>query len=398
MKIFTDRANNLTIRTYGDGEVDLPTLDDVVELTYYDQNGLIEIRRKSDHSAKLIPCDDADTLIRVLTAAEPSRETANGRVGKSAAVKNKPCKADGNSGKAPESIDYSAFDVDPDTGEVIEPRRSYEGLRRSWKRQCEYAKSSACWRLTRFCTCTVDTKPTYSQLNTIVAAFCKWLVRNYTDLLDNCFIFLEPCGDGSWHVHFLIAMLDRPLTFDDEVKIKEWWARKNTKPCDDQVQFAEPFESVDDLLRVLDYLKPTSMKKRHRIKHYPQSCQPMRHIGNVVEPNKALAKFEVAKEILGEEKQERRRAVEVKQTDTGVMLYSCQEYLFVSRIATADSGKVDCFRCKDGELKERYEFGSLIKYRECICAENPACPNYGRCELCAAQYTSFCEICIFNSA
>ena len=269
MKIFTDRANNLTIRTYGDGEVDLPTLDDVVELTYYDQNGLIEIRRKSDHSAKLIPCDDADTLIRVLTAAEPSRETANGRVGKSAAVKNKPCKADGNSGKAPESIDYSAFDVDPDTGEVIEPRRSYEGLRRSWKRQCEYAKSSACWRLTRFCTCTVDTKPTYSQLNTIVAAFCKWLVRNYTDLLDNCFIFLEPCGDGSWHVHFLIAMLDRPLTFDDEVKIKEWWARKNTKPCDDQVQFAEPFESVDDLLRVLDYLKPTSMKKRHRIKHYP---------------------------------------------------------------------------------------------------------------------------------
>lgn len=235
-----------------------------------------------------------------------------------------------NNSETLEATNVGTFTIDPETGEVLELSRDYDGLRRSWKLQCEYAKSSACWRLTRFCTCTVDTKPTYSELNTIVAAFCKWLTRNYTDLLDNCFIFLEPCDDGSWHVHFLIAMIDKPLTFDDEVKIKEWWARKNTKPCDDQVQFAEPFESVDDLLRVLDYLNPTSKKKRHRIKNYPQSCQPMRHIGNVVEPNKALTKFEIAKTILREEKTERRNAIEIEQTNTGVLLYSCKEYLFVA--------------------------------------------------------------------
>lgn len=345
MKTINDVLNNHTIRLYLPSEVlSLPTLNEDVEVNYYPANDLICIRlkNKSSYSEKLIPCNDTDTLIKELRKLAPKKtkanskntkaknENTNAQSGNDDKGENKTCDysdtpsksaleaVENNNSETLEATNVGTFTIDPETGEVLELSRDYDGLRRSWKLQCEYAKSSACWRLTRFCTCTVDTKPTYSELNTIVAAFCKWLTRNYTDLLDNCFIFLEPCDDGSWHVHFLIAMIDKPLTFDDEVKIKEWWARKNTKPCDDQVQFAEPFESVDDLLRVLDYLNPTSKKKRHRIKNYPQSCQPMRHIGNVIEPNKALTKFEIAKTILREEKTERRNAIEIEQTNTGV--------------------------------------------------------------------------------
>ena len=428
MKKIVDAANNRTIYLACRGEVQLPDLGDDVEVTYLAANDLIEIRCPSTPSTKLIPCADKDALIKALTAVAQTKPQTkaktktnskkqtedepcdnSGILPVAATEKSEPCdnsgfssvatneKADNDSSKAADFEDIGKFTVDLETGEVIELSRDYDGLRRSYNRQKRQVLNCAPYQTTRWSICTTDTKPTYDQMNKLATAFTECLKDHYgKDNVMN-FKFLEPCEDGSWHSNFLTNFINGvPSDFEDFTK--KWWRRKNTKDCDEQVVVKDAFESVDDLLRVLDYLNPTSKKKRHLIKYYPKGCQPMRHSGgNVTEPNKATITFEVAKTILGKEKPERRTYVEVEQTDTKFTLYTCSTFLFVANLRTentsdsksdaiANDGKTDWFTCKHNDGK----------YKCDTCPKRETCNKRDRCEEhCIGFDTRFCRGCIW---
>ncbi len=213
--------------------------------------------------------------------------------------------------------------VDKETGEVIDKIRTGESLHRSWYRQKDLVFNNASWKKSLFITATLDSKPTYDAMNKVTATFAKWLKRKYSEL--KCgFIFLEPCEDGSWHVHLIVALNNTPLHF--EANVIKWWNKHNTKLCDKQIKI-RPFSDVDDLIRTVYYLDPNCQKKRHRAKFYPVSGQPMRHFGGVEEPNRVLTDFEKIKEIVGSEKPAMRKSFEVR-TDDNTLLFSIAEYYF----------------------------------------------------------------------
>lgn len=182
---------------------------------------------------------------------------------------------------------------------------------------CECGKSI-------FGTFTIDSKPTYDALNKITATFCKCLRRKFGGRLRCGFIFLEPCKDGSWHLHMIIAFFDE-VSEDDDAQIIKWWRKKNTKYCNEQIEI-EHIETFERLKKIVEYLNPNSKQKRDRVKHYPVSSQPIRHFGKIEPPNEVLTEEKIAKEIAGNELPAMRKKVEIDLEN--ITLFSKSEYFF----------------------------------------------------------------------
>lgn len=230
----------------------------------------------------------ADTFIKQLFASKP-KQSAKDKTNK----KNGNNSADNIDNK--DIITCDGYKFDSKTGEVIKKIRPLESLRRSWFRQKDYIYNNASYDKSLFVTATLDTKPTYDELNKIVTKYIRRLKYKYADKLNCGFIFLEPCGDGSWHVHFILTF-EKIIPIDFEEITEKWWSKYNIKQSDEQVEIQD-ITTVDDLIRIVNYLNPTSEKKRVRAKYYPVSGQPIRRFGTVEAPNKALMNFETAKKL-----------------------------------------------------------------------------------------------------
>ncbi len=147
--------------------------------------------------------------------------------------------------------------------------------------------------------------------------------------------------------------------------------------------------TFDDLERVLDYIDLTSNKKDNteekmtkceRTRYYPLFSQPMRSFGNVTESVNVLVPKKVADEIIKEEYDngKRRKRTEIIESNTGEMLWSCEEFVFLCHFP-----KQNYFTCKDGNCA--------------TCYRRDGCTHYGKCKYCFAECTRFCDGCVYDT-
>lgn len=338
MNVYHNNNTGQTIKISYGYEVELPQNTDIVQVVYYEANSVIEIVKQSVYSCKLHECQNAEELVHNLTEKkkQQKRKTNNqSNIEKKKEDCKKPkCKSVANKKYDISYLDNSEINenciakdgyvIDANV-EIVSEYRTNDSLRRSYNRQRELIFNSCKSDKSIFATFTVDSKPTYEQMNRLTGNFCKWLKRKFDDGLKCGFIFLEPCEDGSWHLHMIIAFNDE-ISETDNAQIIKWWRKKNKKYCDEQVEI-ENIETFDRLKKFVDYLNPNSKKKRHRAKYYPVSGQPMRHFGNVSKPNKILTKQENAKEIAGNEMPAMRKKVEILDSENAT-IFQKSEYFF----------------------------------------------------------------------
>ena len=155
--------------------------------------------------------------------------------------------------------------------------------------------------------------------------YTKQIKRRFKDEFQCSSIFLEPHHNGSWHVHFIIGFIENiPENFENETK--KWWAKYNNHPTTNQVK-VQRFRSLQDLINCVNYLNPANVeKKKSRVKYYPKSAQPIRHFGEVSEPNRALTDWETAKKVVGFDEPTTRKKLEIYDIETSDLLYQRSTY------------------------------------------------------------------------
>lgn len=223
-------------------------------------------------------------------------------------------------------IDYST--IDTETGELFSCRTS-KSLHLTWVHVGEEIMASYKWDKCLFITCTMASRPSYDEMNHLATGFINRLKKQFRDDFQGIHKFLEPCDDGSWHVHYIACFHDIPETF--EKWAKRWWARKQGYDNPKQVE-VRAITSQGDLEAIIRYLNPCSAKKEHRIPHYQKNCQCMRGYGDYAMPTIAICEYDVAKKIVGHEDPTKRKNIRVIDADTNVELYYRIEYHFTGYI------------------------------------------------------------------
>lgn len=226
----------------------------------------------------------------------------------------------------PLESDYDVIDLE--TGELFSCRTS-KSLHLTWITVAKQILASYKWDKCLFITCTMASRPDYNEMNHLATGFVNRLKKQFRDDFQGIHKFLEPCDDGSWHVHYIACFHQFPETF--EKWAKRWWALKQGYKSDIQV-FIRKFNNKEDLINTIKYLDPTSTKKAHRVPFYPKNCQCMRGYGDYAMPTTAISYFEVAKKIVGQEDPTKRKNIRVIDADTGVQVYYRIEYCFTANI------------------------------------------------------------------
>lgn len=167
---------------------------------------------------------------------------------------------------------YHGYCCNDETGEVEYQFRGLEKLRRDYRVKAEEMRQHIMEGVSIFGTFSSDRKYSADQIKKIgSSAFQKWLKRKYrnTDRKDLVYwvIVFEPCNDGSWHFHFILSFKNEvPADFSKE--FAEWAQKYNDKPCAEQTK-VEELPTKYDVIRVINYLDPTSEKKKARAIFYP---------------------------------------------------------------------------------------------------------------------------------
>lgn len=328
-------------------EVTLPDNADNVEITHYAKNELLCIKRKSHYSEKIKVCCDTDTLINELTKTSSKKFCNNSDNHKkccdnSADTSTKKVREKGNKkscNNSPElenCIEKNGAIIDVETGEIIERCRPQDSMRKSWYRAKEHILNSVDWCTALFITIALDTKPNYDEMSNLASGYTTYIKTPFKGHFEYGVTFLEPCEDGSWHVHLIIGFKDFiPDIFEE--KTKKWWAKRNKNKSATALEFQtkfQLFDSLDDMIKVINYLNPTSKKKKDRMKYYPLSSQPIRSFGKTSEPKKAITTYETAKKITGSEKPAMRKKVTVIDAEIKAVLFEVSEYYFDCNIIT----------------------------------------------------------------
>lgn len=353
MKSYYNKDTNCIVQAYFGNEVTLPNNSDEVEVIHYAKNNLLCSKKKTCYSDKLKKCNDVKALIDELTRTSEKKKHCNNSdiqnsnekkfcdnsentVTKKVKVKDNKnnCNNSDNSPELENCIEKSEVVIDMETGEIVERCRPKNSLRKSWYRAKEYILNSIDWRTALFITVALDIKPNYDEMSNLASGYTTYLKTPFKGQYECGVTFLEPCEDGSWHAHLIIGFKDSiPEIFGE--RTKKWWKKHNNNKTKTVLEFQtkfQLFDSCDDLIKVINYLNPTSKKKRDRIKYYPLSSQPIRKFGKISEPKKAITDFETAKKIAGSEKPAMRKKVTVIDAEIKAVLFAVSEYYFASNI------------------------------------------------------------------
>ena len=334
-KSILQQADNVKVDvTTGEYCADLPGEKAKVMVEYYPAIGK-SVVIASNMLKKAKHFKNADDLACYLLDkhSQPKRKpaTVSKRAGNSSAKKTTVENAKSNASacdnvNADADVDYSTVDVE--TGELFNCRTS-KSLHLTWVHVAKEIIASYEWDKCLFLTCTLARKPTYSEMNHVATGFINRLKKQYKDEFKAIHKFLEPCEDGSWHVHYIACFHDIPEMF--EKWAKRWWARKQGYDNPQQVVIRK-ITSQDELEAIIRYLNPCSAKKEHRIAFYPKNCQCMRGYGDYAMPVVATCTYGTAKKIVGNEMPTRRKNIRVIDADTNIELYYRIEYHFTSNI------------------------------------------------------------------
>ncbi len=159
----------------------------------------------------------------------------------------------------PLESDYDVIDLE--TGELLNCRTS-KSLHLTWITVAKQILASYKWDKCLFITCTMASRPDYNEMNHLATGFVNRLKKQFKEEFQGIHKFLEPCDDGSWHVHYIACFHQFPETF--EKWAKRWWALKQGYKSDIQT-FVRKFNNEEDLINTIKYLDPTSTKKAHRV-------------------------------------------------------------------------------------------------------------------------------------
>lgn len=334
-KSIQQQDNNVKIDvTTGEYCADLPTGKTKVIVEYYPAIGKSVVMVSNLHK-RAKRCKNADELAKhLLTPANKATKVLSA-TDKSTAKANKPVVsvAEGDSSNIADTVDNNVADidystVDTETGELFSCRTS-KSLHLTWVHVGKEIMASYKWDKCLFITCTMASRPSYDEMNHLATGFVNRLKKQFRDEFQGVHKFLEPCDDGSWHVHYIACFHEIPEMF--EKWAKRWWARKQSYDNPKQVE-VRAITSQGDLEATIRYLNPCSAKKEHRIPHYPKNCQCMRGYGDYAMPTIAICEYDVAKKIVGHEDPTRRKNIRVIDADTNVELYYRIEYHFTGYI------------------------------------------------------------------
>lgn len=234
---------------------------------------------------------------------------------------------------------YHGFCSANETGKVEYQFRGLAKLRRDYRTKAEEMREHIMEGASIFGTFSSDRKYSADQIKKIGSgAFQKWIKRKYRNAerkdLRYWVIVFEPCNDGSWHFHFILTFKNEvPADFSKE--FAEWAKKYNNKPCEHQT-LVEPLGTKRDVLSVINYLDPTSEKKKDLAVFYPPRFRNIIINGNRKTPKPLLGTGEMFSEVfekLGLEfVPELSKKYSLVDEDTSEVIYEpCEMWFYVDK-------------------------------------------------------------------
>lgn len=214
--------------TTGEYCADLPTGKTKVMVKYYPALGKSVVMISNLHK-RAKRCKNADELAKhLLTPANKATRKVLNTTDKSTTKADKPAVSVAKSDSinvtdavcddiddSVADIDYST--IDTETGELFSCRTS-KSLHLTWVHVGEEIMASYKWDKCLFITCTMASRPSYDEMNHLATGFINRLKKQFRDDFQGIHKFLEPCDDGSWHVHYIACFHDIPETFEKWAK------------------------------------------------------------------------------------------------------------------------------------------------------------------------------------
>lgn len=202
--------------------------------------------------------------------------------------------------------------------------KGYESARSSWS-----AKKWECLNSVDYlkaCEITLGTyvKQSFKSINNAVSRLIKRKLFEKYPNLKNAFKFCEPYKGNGWHVHLIISFNDEIPADLYETVLGSWKNRiipsEDSFKTDEYLVKIRTFTEKEQLVKVLDYLNPTSTKKRERLKYYPFKVRAMESYGDVQKKHKKV--LSNVSETLGVTKIEYkslRKEIEILRASTTVI-------------------------------------------------------------------------------
>lgn len=143
------------------------------------------------------------------------------------------------------------------------------------------------------------------------------------------FKFAEPYEKNGWHAHLIISFYDEiPADLYDTI-LTSWKKRivpsADSLKTDKHLVVMRTFSSFDEFVKVLDYLNPTSKKKRDRLKYYPFNSRAMESYGDVSKLKKVIMPMAKTMELTESEHKNIRREITILNASATV--YQGEEVL-----------------------------------------------------------------------
>lgn len=371
---------NIVVRK-GD-EAFLPDDNALVAVTYFEGTGLFEAMADGIRRRGQPLCASAESFITAF--AEPETPSAKSRKSTSAIGESYPQNSDEEGENYPQN---SAVTVEPSDAEAVnnsetEPKtRSYKSLHRGWKNVRDKVLNSAKPENTAFVSAGFSGKISFDRISKSATAFIPALKRKFPTL-EGCGTYFEPDADGlGWHAH-LFPHFSGHIPDDFEDFVRAWWAEREdvtTIGNEYQVNFLYP-ANKEQLVRMLDYVNPTTGKKKGMMCLYPVGRQAARYYGSASKPRTVTAPLRILRELCGKEFLSLRRSTEFTDPSSGEVIYSRTTLVF-------DVGKTFLERLREHRNAD-FE-GMIFIADECTECQRGA-PH--------GTLRKFCDGCIFNSA
>lgn len=259
-----------------------------------------------------------------------------------------------------------------DAGYVDGLCKEYESARASHHEKRDECLDSC--NFSKSCEIIVGTyvKQSFASVQKAVSRMNKRTLPEKYPNLKCVFVWLEPYHNGTltggWHAHLILSFYDDiPEGLLDFI-LKSWKNRivvpKEKMKLDKYLVKMRKFNTFDELVKVIDYLNPTSAKKRDCLKYYPFKRKAIKRYGDTSKPEKVIIAAKESKKLAETEHINLRRETKILNASSTVFgkvedvkvhnyqyYYSTSQELLRSIIADVETAEKSIFEDKTDNLK-----------------------------------------------